>query len=421
MRDLVVCPSSLASPSSSARRRHRRFRAAFLAGAQCVRGGAPGLADVGKLEADGGLSSYASDTQVKNEADYPRGKFSDSGGSVPLGPSDALSIGCASAGSEGPLGSSRERDLADSRQHSKADHPRVARLASGSSTATDTNSSRKKSGAIPEAGASASDSPGQPHPHSSETTLEKREQTHAAGIPEAYSADTSRHACHLHVAPSPEASAQAWSRGSEDSQAGSPAGTLCQACHLHVAPSPVASSLARSWGGAEVDSQAGRPAVASQSWPGDGSRSEKPEASGSSCAPDGVSASVHRFKTDGDKTVGKVCGREKTEGEAVGALVAALLINVPCEDARRKRYSFRRSALRYDDEKTVLDIVYEVVAELSGGRAKSWVSIDRIVEVAAGKGQSPEVAFSAIAEWCMLEIMSVDARKTCVCFSMQPF
>ena len=40
----AVCPARMASaPSAARRRRQRRYQAAFLAGAKCVRGGAPGL------------------------------------------------------------------------------------------------------------------------------------------------------------------------------------------------------------------------------------------------------------------------------------------------------------------------------------------------------------------------------------------
>jgi len=104
----------------------------------------------------------------------------------------------------------------------------------------------------------------------------------ASGVQQSSCADShtrssTQHACHLHVAPSPEVSPQAWSRGGEVSQAGSPAA----ACHLHATPSLEASAQAwsrggevsplpevspQAWsrGGDAQDSQAGRPAEAWQ-------------------------------------------------------------------------------------------------------------------------------------------------------------
>ena len=180
----AVCPSSMASACSAARkRRQRRYHAAFLAGAMCVRGGAPGLEGNRKQEEQSTVSQplpkstgvqtiqqerdevgagdlacgkvAVVDAAAHNyEADHPRGRPSDSGGLV----SQALA-------SPLPVGSSRKRGQADTRQPLQADHPRVAMLASGDSSAIDTDSSLVAWGAISGPGASASDALEQLLPH----------------------------------------------------------------------------------------------------------------------------------------------------------------------------------------------------------------------------------------------------------------
>ena len=67
-----------------------------------------------------------------------------------------------------------------------------------------------------------------------------------------------------------------------------------------------------------------------------------------------------------------------------------------------------------------LDIMYEIVAVLAGGTAKSWVPLELVQRKVEERGLHLDLAEAAIANWCSLDIMQVDEQLANVCFPVPP-
>ena len=367
----AVCPSSLASaPSAARRRRARRFRAAFSAGARCVRGGAPGLWVIGKdieqEEASHGTGNGAGhEPRQESEADYPRGRLCNSdtfGGPWVDGP----------ACREPQLDSTRNR--------------RVALPASGSSMATDTNSPRNCSGAILVAEASASGPPGQSHP-----LLAQNSDSLVASDGSGNSAHDESH--------------------NEHTQLLGDCYTLEKAHASRVAPvaSPMVfdiSSDAEHEHESDVEDTSQKPAE------------RKREEDG---------------QTDETATGRQEDRTACAATSQMEAVVSWLLEQMQSVVRGPKRYFFRRMDEHehesdvedevpddlYQLDADTLDTIYEIVAELSF-HSLQWVPIALVIKAAEELGRARHITALSLQNWCILDIMTVDKQRALIRFKVQP-
>jgi len=450
MSELVVaeCPSSLASASSAARRRReRRYRAAFVAGARCIRGGAPGLSvfgfDIKQNEGLPGTGAGAGENGAqlpsqKNEADYPRGRLCNSDGSAPLRPFGGPWVD-GPARREPQLDSTRARGWDATSQLPAAD-PRVALPASGSSMATDTNSPRFRSGAILVAGASAADPPGQTPPLQAQEkrvlqVLKLLNSGHGLVNNQVslYAKEGAVSQVRKHVA----------------------AGQSIVARGVVFDPCVLTEALLR-WESAACDVQHSSTQHAhTQQSAQDTSHDEQsllhgnghtldagvahasreaPAASPSQITEKDTSPKQAERKWEVDShTVGTAAGRRvdrtaSTEAGLRDADVSWLLEQVHGVMRGPKRYFFRRpaehehaadAAALTDDDIDAMDTSYEVVAELSN-HSLEWVQIEHVLEAAENKGRDRDVTALTLQNWCILNVMSADLQRALIRFTVQP-
>jgi len=411
--DAAVRPSSLASATSAARRRReRRYRAAFVAGARCIRGGAPGLSvwgyDIkqdevlpGSGTGDGAGENGALLPSQESEADYPRGRLCNSDGSAPHGTFGGPWVD-GPACREPQLDSTRARGWAATSQPPAAD-PRVALPASGSSLATDTNSPRFRSGAILVAGASAADPPGQSpplqahHPAFSHESSHYDEQSQLHGESQ-FAQDESQRRAVSTTSSHNNTESQFAQDESHDEQ------PLLHGNH-HTLDASVAHA----------------------------SR-EAPAANSSQITENDTSLKEAERKWEVDsQTVLTAAGRHvdrtaSTEAGRRDADVSWLLEQVQGVMRGPKRYFFRRLAEHElaadaetitDDDIDAMDTIYEVVAELSNN-SLAWVQIEHVLEAAENKGRDRDVSALTLQHWCMLNIMTADFQRALIRFTVQP-